>query len=136
MVITENIFEKVLESVECSDVGLDTTLKTIGVDRRDWCKFLAAAPELTARYARAKQAQIERSIDNMHLVELEGMQAIQACDPKIANAMASMYKLKVDNLRWIASKLAPKIYGDKIAVDLDNTLNISISSKDGKSLSI
>jgi hypothetical protein len=97
---------------------------------------LAAAPELTAKYARAKQAQIERSIDNMHLVELEGMQAIQACDPKIANAMASMYKLKVDNLRWIASKLAPKIYGDKIAVDLDNTLNISISSKDGKSLSI
>ena len=136
MVIDDKIFEQVLERVECSDAGLDATLKTIGVDRRDWCKFLAADATLAARYASAKQRQIERKIDSIAALEEEAQLAIQACDPKIANATASVYKMRVDNLKWLASKLAPKIYGDRLAVETDNTLNICISNADGKRIDV
>lgn len=37
-----------------------------------------------------------------------------ATDPAIAAAMTARDKLRVDARKWIASKLAPKKYGEKV----------------------
>ena len=72
------------------------------------------------QYVRAKESQIEAMIDEMQDVEEECLQAVECIeDPKKANALVQAYRLKLDNLKWIASKLKAKKYGDK--VDITNS---------------
>ena len=89
------------------------------------------------QYARAKESQIEAMIDEMQDVEEECLQAVDCVDdPKKANALVQAYRLKLDNLKWIASKLKAKKYGDKIDItNSDQSLvrNISLTAIPAKS---
>lgn len=58
-------------------------------------------------YARARRIGIELHIDG--LVDLS-----DTANEKNANAV----RIKVDVRKWIASKILPKVYGDKLGVDL------------------
>jgi hypothetical protein len=40
---------------------------------------------------------------------------------------ASIGRLRMDALKWAASKIAPKKYGDKIEVEANQTNNIKLS---------
>ena len=136
MAIDQSTVDTILERTELERIGINRLLKEVGVDRRDWCKFLAASPDVTAQYARAKQRQIEGMIDNISALEDEAAAAIAACDPTTANATVAFYKLKVDNLKWIACHLVPKTWSDRLTVEADNTLNICISNSSGKKVDI
>ena len=136
MAIAEKDFKILLERTSSEDLGLDILLKDQHVSSQRWHETLAAESQKAQDYAAAKQRQILRKIDSIAALEEEAQLAIQACDPKIANAMASVYKMRIDNLKWLASKLEPKIYGDKLAVETDNTLNICISNANGKRIDV
>jgi hypothetical protein len=56
---------------------------------------------LSAQYARAREAQAD------HYAEKIVDEAFEAKDPQIG-------RLRMDALKWAASKLAPKTYGDKV----------------------
>jgi len=72
---------------------------------------------LATRYARARMAQADVLFDRMEAVE----EAVSA------GAMDShAARVVLDSMRWRASKLAPKVYGDRLDVQVSDT-RISIS---------
>jgi hypothetical protein len=77
----------------------------------DWIDKM---PELSDKYARARQRQAD-TLASMVMTE-----AFNANDAQIG-------RLRIDALKWTASKLAPKKYGDKIEVETQSQQNFKIS---------
>jgi hypothetical protein len=77
----------------------------------DWIDKM---PELADKYARARQRQAD-TLASMVMTE-----AFNANDAQIG-------RLRIDALKWTASKLAPKKYGDKIEVETQSQQNFKIS---------
>jgi len=72
---------------------------------------------LATRYARARTAQADTLFDRMEAVE----------EAVAAGTMDShAARVVLDSMRWRASKLAPKVYGDRLDVSVSDT-RISIS---------
>ena len=72
---------------------------------------------LATKYARARTAQADVLFDRMEAVE----EAVSAGEMDSHAA-----RVVLDSMRWRASKLAPKVYGDRLDVQVSDT-RISIS---------
>jgi len=72
---------------------------------------------LATRYARARTAQADTLFDRMEAVE-------EAVSAGTMDSHAA--RVVLDSMRWRASKLAPKVYGDRLDVQVSDT-RISIS---------
>ena len=77
-------------------------------------KWLDNQPEFFQNYARARQKQADTFAD-MVMTE-----AFNSHDAQIG-------RLRIDALKWTASKLAPKKYGDKVEVEQTGNQNFKIS---------
>jgi hypothetical protein len=71
-------------------------------------------PSLSEKYARARQRQAD-TLASMVMTE-----AFNAHDAQIG-------RLRIDALKWTASKLAPKKYGDKVEIETQSQQNFKIS---------
>jgi len=71
-------------------------------------------PNLSEKYARARQRQAD-TLASMVMTE-----AFNAHDAQIG-------RLRIDALKWTASKLAPKKYGDKVEIEQTGNQNFKIS---------
>jgi hypothetical protein len=103
----------------------ETIMQICGVDRDDFLpgertfyKRLAEDAEFAQEYARAREAQAHHEAD-----EIKGL-----ADAATAETV-HVARLQIDARKWRASKMAPKVYGDKtlIGSDPDNPLPASIS---------
>ena len=111
------MFEKICADLEnCQDSTRLVCIRN-GISVDLFKKYLIAFPENITRYTRAKSEQAEFLLDEIHTLESEMDVQIKGNDPKIANAIATSYRLKIDNIKWILSKLKPKKYGDKMEID-------------------
>lgn len=72
---------------------------------------------LATKYARARMAQADVLFDRMEAVE-------EAVSAGTMDSHAA--RVVLDSMRWRASKLAPKVYGDRLDVQVSDT-RISIS---------
>jgi len=93
----------------CGDDGMP--------DIRTVTRWLVADADFAHKYARARMAQADVLFDRMEAVE-EAVSAGQM-DSHAARVV-------LDSMRWRASKLAPKVYGDRLDVSVTDT-RISIS---------
>ena len=75
--------------------------------------------EVVAQYARAKEQQAEAHIDEMMEIA-DNEEDVQRA------------RLKIDTIKWTASKLKPKKYGDKINHDHGGKVQIVYSEEDAK----
>jgi hypothetical protein len=86
--------------------------------------------EFSSRYAQAKMEQAEllaESIDDIAVNLDKHYYVDQATGvSKIDTGMVAHARLMIDTRKWLASKLAPKIYGDKIQAEH----NVSNSTKE------
>jgi hypothetical protein len=73
------------------------------------CRWLATIPDFAERYARAREDQAETLADEIVYI------ADNCTDPNKA-------KLQVDARKWVASKLKPKRYGERIDVNQQTTV--------------
>ncbi len=76
-------------------------------------------------YAKAKQEQIEYLVDEtLEISDESGFDAHvnekgeAVCDSEAINRA----RLRVDTRKWLASKLAPKLYGDKVSNETTLTI--------------
>jgi hypothetical protein len=83
-----------------------------GPDRDDWLpsertvyRRISEDPEFWHRYARAREVQAHRETEEIRAIA----DAATSEDYNVA-------RLKIDARKWRASKLAPKVYGDKVAI--------------------
>jgi hypothetical protein len=105
----------------------ETVMQICGPDRDDFLpgertfyKRLSEDAEFAQEYARAREAQAHHEAD-----EIKGL--ADAATPENVHVA----RLQIDARKWRASKMAPKVYGDKQAVlhgnDPDNPLPASIA---------
>lgn len=69
-------------------------------------RWLGNDTELSDKYARAREAQSDKFVDEIVAI------ADEAEDPQLA-------RLQIDARKWVAGKMRPKKYGDKIDVTSD-----------------
>ncbi|WP_281823175.1 terminase small subunit protein [Sphingobium sp. BS19] len=79
------------------------------------------------RYARAREAQADAIFDEMLDIAddgsndwMERRREDGSVDEVLNHEHVSRSKLRIDARKWVASKLAPKKYGDKLDVTSDN----------------
>ena len=80
-------------------------------------RWMQAFPDFANKYARARTAQADTLFDRMEAVE-------EAVSAGTMDSHAA--RVVLDSMRWRASKLAPKVYGDRLDVSVTDT-RISIS---------
>lgn len=75
------------------------------------------------QYTRAKQRQAELTAEKIlefcEVPTYEDEKGIERVDA----GRVALQRLKVDSIKWQASKLAPKIYGDKASAEVINDAN-------------
>jgi hypothetical protein len=107
-VITEIQTGRSLRQV-CGDEGMPN-FRTVQ-------RWIVSDGSFAVRYARARTAQADTLFDRMEAVE-------EAVSAGTMDSHAA--RVVLDSMRWRASKLAPKVYGDRLDVSVSDT-RISIS---------
>jgi hypothetical protein len=83
------------------------------------CLWLKDHPEFAEQYTRAREIQADKLFDEILEIadEREGDTVETPDGRELVNHDAiARAKLRVDARKWMAGKLRPKVYGDKIAV--------------------
>ena len=119
---TPEIEEKILTEIMCG-----SSLARICGTERDpdlpsestFYARLAKDPEFSERYARAREAQGHREADEIREIA-------DLATPE----QAQVAKLRIDARKWRASKLAPKVYGDRQTVEHSGKDGGPIETKD------
>lgn len=92
-------------------------------------RWIDQDPKLVDKYARAKEEQADYLAEQILEIADDGSNDwMQSNDPnnpgyKFNGEHHQRSRLRVDTRKWIASKLKPKKYGDKL--DLDAKVNLS-----------
>ncbi len=124
----------ICERIMTHDIGLKRLCEMYDdmPDRSNIRLWRHKYPEFRAQYAQAKSEQLEflteeileiaddSQNDWMESFDKEG----QSIGWKLNGDHVQRCKLRVDTRKWLASKLAPKIYGDKLS-DLQNTQDLA-----------
>lgn len=100
--LAEKILDRISEGESlrriCADEGMP--------DRRTVLRWLEADQELATKCARARELQADSIFDELREIAEDG-------NPEDVQRA----KLRVSTLQWMAAKLAPKRYGDKLVAE-------------------
>jgi hypothetical protein len=79
-------------------------------------QWLAARPEFAEQYARAREAQADHLAEEILSIADDGTNDTYQTDngEAVNHEVVQRSKLRVDARKWLAAKMAPKKYGDKI----------------------
>lgn len=118
-------FTQEIADAICERIAEGESLRTICRDdempnRSTVFRWLAARPEFSDQYARAREAQAEALFEDMleiaddasgdtKIVGRDGEER-EVCDTEFVQRS----KLRIDTRKWMAGKLAPKKYGEKL----------------------
>lgn len=91
-----------------------------GVSEYQYTKWLADVPAFEAAVRRARAILLERRVDHMA--------DVARTEPDVNRA-----RLIIDTDKWLASKLIPKVYGDKLDVNITQTIDIGSALQEARS---
>lgn len=123
-IYNEEIAEKICEIIATSNKGLSNICKDDSMPSRSTVhKWLAANKEFANKYARAKEDQADFLAEEIITIADHSDKDTVIIHDKNGNPTRAEDKewtnrsrLRVDSRKWIASKLKPKKYGDKVEV--------------------
>lgn len=116
-------FDNILNRLSFSSLGVVASCKLEDVDPHYFYNWLNGNEERLQAYTRARERQADFLADEIIEISNDstGDKKTIYKDGALIEVedkeFASRSKLKVDARKWIASKLKPKKYGDKIEVD-------------------
>ncbi len=88
--------------------------------------WLKRYPEFSEQYAQAKICQIELLVDEILEISDDASQDqyVNELGALVPNPPAiNRARLKVDTRKWLACKLVPKVYGNKIDIESDSSIS-------------
>ena len=145
---SEEIVDKIFSELANTTKGLAKICKENSISCPKFREFIVCNTEVGNKYAHARTLQIENMEEQV--IELgtklelalmgkgidEDTGLIIVIEPQIASALVSLCRVRIDSIRWVLSKLAPKKYGDKLDVTSDNKpVNVALSVADAKAIS-
>ncbi len=100
-----------------SGLSLRKALKEVGIaGKTSFLTWLDNHPDHKEQYARARRDQAHNFADD--IVEISD-------EETMTSEMAQRNRLRVDARKWVASKLLPKVYGDKQALEISGNLTLA-----------
>jgi hypothetical protein len=100
-------------------------------------KWLSEQPSFSEQYARAREAQADAIFDEMLDIADDGsndwMKITRqdgSTDEVLNHEHVQRSKLRIDARKWMAGKLRPKVYGDKLEVEHQGGVTLTITSED------
>jgi hypothetical protein len=98
----------------CHEVGLGRLVKDVcaelGVDRGTVWRWTEAHPEFRDAYARARVEQAHAMAEDALAIADED---VPTTEHGADSGAVARNRLRVDARKWLVSKIAPKIYGEK-----------------------
>lgn len=124
--IEEEIFERMAMGESVRSISSDSHMPAAITIR----KRVIDDADFSAKYARARMMQADHWVDEIPEIADTTMigEKIKTSPDGVEITKADMIehrKLRIDSRKWVASKLAPKVYGDKLDLNVDGELNIS-----------
>lgn len=117
---TKEIGDKICEIISTSHKGLASIAKQDGMPSRNTIRgWVDKIPEFSANYARAKEDQADFLAEEILEIadDTEGDKYTDKDGKeKIDHENIQRSRLRVDARKWVASKLKPKSWGDKLDV--------------------
>jgi hypothetical protein len=110
----DQIIEKVLEGMAVHGLSCFKACQAAGVPNSTFMLWVGSDHSLAERYAQARDDLIERMAQE--LLDLSDKDVEMSHDGKKDWAAIQKHKLQVDTRKWLLSKLAPKKYGDRLAI--------------------
>jgi hypothetical protein len=103
-------------------------------DKATVFRWLYQFPEFRDQYARAREAQADTLADEIiDIADDNSRDVVEDGDGNrvVNHDVVARARLRIDARKWIASKLKPKSYGDRLEVagDQDNPIRHTISSE-------
>lgn len=104
----------------CGDVAECVPLRTIAANHNVSFATLAAflsRQENSEQYARAREAQADKMAEDILQIADDGANDTyedEDGNPRTDHDVVARSRLRVDARKWLASKMAPKKYGDKV----------------------
>lgn len=99
-------------------------------------RWLSSHDEFRDQYARAREAQADVLFDEILDIAntpIEGTKTKLDKDGEVVEVskgdMIEHRRLQIDARKWMAGKLRPKVYGDKLDVDLTGALDFVVNAK-------
>lgn len=103
-----------------------------------WAKDqLRRNPELRARYAEACEDRADRLAEE--LLELADTPIPEGLDGPGKSAWVQQLRVKIDARKWIACKLKPRQYGDRLDLEVKHTsisVTAALAAADGRLLTL
>jgi hypothetical protein len=88
-------------------------------------------PEFRAIYEKAVESRADRLAEE--IIELADQEMPDGLEGPMASAWVQQKRMQVDARKWVASKLKPKTYGDRIDVAVtDNRISVMDALKEAK----
>ena len=120
----EDIWPSIFDAI-ANGQSLSSILRKEGMPSYSWAKLqLRTDPELRKQYDQALEDRGDRLAEE--LIELAFTKLPDNLDGRAQSAWVQHLRVKIDVLKWTASKLRPRVYGDRIDVSVTNT-QISIT---------
>lgn len=120
----EAIWPTILDAI-ANGQSLSSILRREGMPSYSWAKLqLRTDPELRKQYDQALEDRGDRLAEE--LIELAFTKLPDNLDGRAQSAWVQHLRVKIDVLKWTASKLRPRVYGDRIDIAVTNT-QISIT---------
>lgn len=108
---------QILESIANGE-SLTSAINRKGFPSHSWCKFaLLENPEIRRQHEQAVMARCHWLRDE--LLELADQSMPKGLDAQSLSAWVQQKRLQIDARKWTASKLAPRVYGDRLSIDVE-----------------
>jgi hypothetical protein len=117
------IWPEILEKISCGQ-SLVSAVKSLGIPYATAKYQIRHSETIKSDYHRAIEERGDYLADE--LVDLSDEMPPADLDPSLINAWVNRQRLRIDARKWSASKLRPKMWGDKIDVSVTHT-QISIT---------
>lgn len=137
--MNKDLFDNIINSLRVSDKSIINICKDLNSNHESFYQYLRSNKEALEIYAQAKIDQSEFLFDKIHDLEEEMLKEVRdIVDPKRCNSLQAAWKVKIDNLKWILSKLLPMKFGDRLDLttggkDLPGTISVSfVDNKEAK----
>lgn len=111
----------ICEALSQNNRGLHHHCKDFGISPKTFYEWMKMSEENGYKYARAREAQADYIFDEIIEIADDNSGDTTVTDNGIQEnrEFTSRSRLRVDARKWIAAKLKPKKYGDKIDVTSD-----------------
>lgn len=117
--ITDEIMEQIFDSM-VRGTSLRKKLRELEIEESAFYKILDMRPDLELAYCRAQIARAELEVESM--IDI----ADSEDDPQRA-------RNRIDTRRWYAAKMRPQKYGDRLELNVNQTIDIGAALNDARS---